>query len=151
MLTISASESNHRNPYFLLYGGSHVHSLEQHPDQCLMIEVGPNQGQCSTAAGRYQFLTSSWQEKAARYHPHPNEQIMTYGFEPEYQDIVVYRWLEDNHAWNINIPSLLRQGRVEEVLIELSSVWTSLEGGIEENWMTPHLPKLYQEFLSQRA
>lgn len=151
MLTISASESNHKNSYFLLYGGSHVHNLEQHPNQCLPIKVGPNQGKCSTAAGRYQFLTSTWLEKAAKYHPHPHQTNhgMTYGFEPAYQDTVVYHWLKDGHEWDVDIPTLLREGRVEEVLLELSDVWTSLDGGIEENSMTPHLPELYQKFLAR--
>jgi nickel/cobalt tolerance cation efflux system protein len=151
MLTISASESNHKNSYFLLYGGSHVHNLEQHPNQCLPIKVGPNRGKCSTAAGRYQFLPSTWLEKAARYHPHPQQTRhgVAYGFEPEYQDKVVYRWLKDHHQWDVDIPTLLRQGRLEEVLLELSDVWTSLDGGIEENSMTPHLPELYRKFLAQ--
>ncbi len=63
MLTISASESNHKNSYYLLYGGSDVHNLKQHPNQCIPINIGPNRGKCSTAAGRYQFLTATWQEK----------------------------------------------------------------------------------------
>ena len=34
--------------------------------------------------------------------------------------------------------------------MELSSVWTSLEGGIEENSMTFYLPGLYDEALKDR-
>jgi nickel/cobalt tolerance cation efflux system protein len=151
MLTISASESNHKNSYSLLYGGSHVHSLKQHPNQCLPIKIGPNQGKCSTAAGRYQFLTSTWQEKAGKYHPAPDktQRRIIYGFEPKYQDIVVYRWLKDNHQWDIDLLTLLKEDRVEDVLTELSGVWTSLGGGIEDNSMTTHLPNLYRYFLAQ--
>lgn len=151
MLTISASESNHKNSYFLLYGGSHVHNLQQHPNQCLMIKIGPNQGKCSTAAGRYQFLYSTWQEKAKKYHPEPQktDRKYIYTFEPKYQDIVVYRWLKDHHQWDIDLLTLLKEDRVEEVLTELSDTWTSLGGGIEDNSMTPHLPKLYRYFLAK--
>ncbi|ACB49358.1 hypothetical protein cce_0006 [Crocosphaera subtropica ATCC 51142] len=151
MLTISASESNHKNSYYLLYGGSHVHNLQQHPDQCIPINIGPNRGNCSTAAGRYQFLNSTWQEKARKYHPNPqkNYRQYIYSFEPKYQDIVVYRWLKDHHQWNVDLLTLLKQDQVEEVLRKLSNVWTSLGGGIEDNSMTPHLPSIYRYFLAQ--
>jgi nickel/cobalt tolerance cation efflux system protein len=151
MLTISSSESNHKNSYALLYGGSHVHNLSRHPNQCIPIQMGVNKGKCSTAAGRYQFLTSTWREKARKYHPAPQktENGITYSFSPEYQDIVVYRWLKDHHQWDIDILTLLKQDQVEEVLTKLSGVWTSLGGGIEDNSMTPHLPNLYRKFLAQ--
>lgn len=151
MLTISASESNHNNSYYLLYGGSHVHNLKQHPDQCIPINIGPNRGKCSTAAGRYQFLTSTWQEKAQKYHPNPqkNYRKYLYSFEPKYQDIVVYNWLTDHHQWNVDLLTLLKEDQVEEVLRQLSNVWTSLGGGIENNSMTPYLPSIYRYFLAQ--
>lgn len=151
MKTISASESNDSNSYALLYGGSHVHDLSQHPDRCLPIKTKPNRGKCSTAAGRYQFLTSTWLEKAAKYHPAPSRVNghINYSFEPKYQDIVVYQWLKDHHQWDVDILSLLKQDQVEEVLTSLSGVWTSLDGGIEENSITPHLPSLYRKFLAE--
>jgi cation efflux system protein involved in nickel and cobalt tolerance len=151
MRTISASESNGKYPYALLYGGKHIHNFERHPNICVPIEVGVNQGKCSTAAGRYQFLTSTWQEKASNYHPAPQKSNhgIRYSFEPEYQDAVVYKWLKDHHQWDMDILTLLKQDRVEEVLMELSGVWTSLGGGIEDNSMTPYLPQLYRQFLAE--
>ncbi|MEO0490245.1 MAG: glycoside hydrolase family protein, partial [Cyanobacteria bacterium J06659_2] len=56
MRTISASESNTAEPYHVIYGGQHVKDLSQHPEICVDIASGPNAGNCSTAAGRYQFL-----------------------------------------------------------------------------------------------
>lgn len=151
MLTISASESNDKNSYFLVYGGDHVHNLTQHPNQCIAIKTKVNQGKCSTAAGRYQFLNFTWQEKASKYHPKPQQSNhgISYSFEPEYQDMVVYKWLKDHHQWDIEILTLLKQDRVEEVLTELSGVWTSVGGGIEDNVMTDYLPQLYRHFLAQ--
>jgi len=151
MRTISASESDGRNAYALLYGGSHVHDLNQHPDQCLTIEVGVNKGLCSTAAGRYQFLTPTWQEKANSYHPAPlwTDDSLSYSFAPEYQDEVMYRWLNDYYEWDIDIITMLEEDRVEEVLTYLSGVWTSLGGGIEDNENTPYLPTLYRQFLAE--
>lgn len=151
MRTIAASESSGKNSYTLLYGGNHVHDLSEHPDQCIPIKTEVNKGQCSTASGRYQFLTSTWIEKATKYHPNPSptQNGVTYSFEPEYQDIVVYRWLKDHHQWDVDILTLLKKDRVEDALTELSDVWTSLGSGIESNLMTPFLPKLYRKFLAE--
>ena len=151
MRTISASESNAKNPYVLLYGGDHVHNLNRHPNVCRQIASGPNQKKCSTAAGRYQFLTSTWLEKARKYHPHPHGStgLSTYSFEPKYQDKVTYKWLKDHRTWGTDIAFLLRQGRVDEVLQMLSGTWTSLGYGIEDNWVTPYLAKIYQQVLAE--
>ncbi len=152
MRTISAAESNTDRPYHLLYGGETITDLSQHPDICITIVNGPNQGDCTTAAGRYQFLTTTWEAKASRYHPRPPRWRLFqehYSFEPIYQDEVVYRWLSDERAWGVNIPDLLRQGRLEEVLAMLSGTWTSLGYGIEDNSMTPYLGQVYEAVLAQ--
>lgn len=151
MRTISASEASFMNPYHVLYTGKHVEDLSSHPNQCLTIVRGPNKGQCTTAAGRYQFLNQTWYEKAARYHPKANEigGNEKYSFEPKYQDIVLYSWLNDSNAWNFNISELLQQGKIEEVLERLSPTWTSLGYGIEDNSTSKHLPKIYRNMLEE--
>ncbi len=149
MRTISASESNSSRPYHILYGGRHVSDLSHHPDRCVTIVVGPNKGRCTTAAGRYQLLTDTWERIAYRYHPEPNQFWFRqpYSFEAEYQDVVVYRWLIDVELWQMDIAQMLRAGQLSEVLRSLSDTWTSLGYGIEDNVMTPLLPKIYEEIL----
>jgi cation efflux system protein involved in nickel and cobalt tolerance len=151
MRTISASESNAKNPYVLLYGGKHTHDLAQHPDLCMPITVGVNHGNCSTAAGRYQFINSTWREKASLYHPNRAHAgaSTAYNFAPEYQDKVTYRWLKDDSAWSVSIPGLLRRGEINEVLRILSGTWTSLGFGIETNSMSPYLTEVYQQVLAE--
>lgn len=151
MRTISASESNGSKPYSLLYGGEHFANFNQHPDRCVPITVGVNQGDCTTAAGRYQFITTTWQEQADRYHPDPSGFWMwqSYSFEPEYQDEVVYRWLSDPTAWGVDLSALLRQGQLTEVLQILSPVWTSLGYGVETNDMSSQLPEIYEAMLQE--
>jgi muramidase (phage lysozyme) len=152
MRTISASESNVSDPYTVLYGGERIRDLNQHPDRCIRIVVGPNTGNCTTAAGRYQFITTTWQSKAKRYHPAPGGFMMlwqSYSFAPEYQDVVVYRWLSDAKEWGIDIPKLLKEGKLETVLRELSPTWTSLGYGIETNSMSSELPRVYQRVLRE--
>lgn len=153
MRTISASEANDLEPYSLLYGGYRIADLRQHPDECITIVAGPNAGDCTTAAGRYQFITTTWEDVAALYHPQQGQPFQfwsaDFSFEPEYQDLVVYRWLSDPRAWGIDIPELLRQGRLDEVLQNLSSTWTSLGYGIETNSMTSYLPTIYEKALRE--
>lgn len=151
MRTISASESNDASPYSILYGGQHITDFSEHPDLCIRIVNGPNQGNCTTAAGRYQFLTTTWAEKARLYHPNPTRFLFweSYSFAPEYQDEVVYAWLYDAQAWGVDIPTLLRAGELRQVLELLSGTWTSLGYGIEDNQMTDALPKIYQKMLQE--
>lgn len=157
MRTISASESNVEYPYSVLYGGQYVRDLKRHPDKCVTIVVGPNKGNCTTAAGRYQMLSDTWEIQSERYHPQRLEvgEGDSYSFEPEFQDEVVYAWLSDQKAWGrgegVDLADLLRQGRIEDVLKILSDTWTSLGYGIETNSMSEYLPEIYQEVLVQEC
>ncbi len=151
MRTITASEANVSRPYHVLYGGQYVANLKEHPNRCITILAGPNIGNCSTAAGRYQFLNTTWDEKSQQYHPHPTVFFWwkSYSFEAQYQDAVVHAWLNDPQAWGVDIGKLLRQGKVAEVLRLLSATWTSLGYGSETNSMSSHLPEIYDQMLRQ--
>ncbi|MCS7031222.1 MAG: glycoside hydrolase family protein [Gloeomargarita sp. SKYG116] len=141
MRTITVSEAPGPRTYNRLYGGGYTPDLRQHPDRCVVIRPG----WCSTAAGRYQLLSTTWYEKVQRYHPHPQAAE----FAPEFQDQVVYRWLSDSHAWGFDITATLRQGQLTTVLRELSGTWTSLGYGPESNRWTPLLPWIYQHVLRE--
>jgi len=151
MRTISASEANDPRPYSIIYGGKQVSDLKEHPNLCVPIVAGPNVGNCTTAAGRYQMLNITWDEKAKRYHPRPSGFLLwkSYSFEPEFQDAVVHAWLSDPQAWGVNLSELLRQGKLNEVRRRLSGTWTSLGYGIETNSMTGQLPRIYQKMLRE--
>jgi muramidase (phage lysozyme) len=152
MRTISASEANDPQPYSLLYGGDRFYDFSRHPQRCVPIVAGPNIGNCTTAAGRYQFINTTWYEQAARYHPQGKHGFLwwkTYSFAPQYQDAVVYGWLRDRSAWDADIPQLLRDDELETVLRLLSSTWTSLGYGIETNVMSRHLPSIYQRLVRE--
>jgi muramidase (phage lysozyme) len=151
MRTISASEASGNRPYSLLYGGQQVNDLSRHPEICVTIVTGPNTGNCSTAAGRYQIINITWYRLAPRYHPKPMQMMFwtAYSFEAEYQDVVVYRWLNDSKVWGTDISQLLRQGKLNDVLRRLSPTWTSLGYGIETNSVSNSLPKVYQKMLQE--
>jgi muramidase (phage lysozyme) len=152
MRTISASESNVLRPYHVLHGSSFVWSLDSHPNRCESIARGPNRGNCSTAAGRYQLLNATWTALSMRYHPDrvPGEtEDSSLSFQPVYQDQVVYAWLSDPREWRTDFSSQLRQGKVQTVLRRLSSTWTSLGYGIESNSMSRDLPNIYKRVLRE--
>lgn len=151
MRTITASEANVARPYNVIYGGKYIEDLSSHPEVCVPIVVGPNLGQCTTAAGRYQMLDFTWSRTAQQYHPQPSGfwRWKTYSFEAEYQDRVVHDWLSDYNAWNNDISQLLREGEIEKVLKLLSGTWTSLGYGIETNSMSAYLPNIYMNVLKQ--
>lgn len=150
MRTISASESNVLRPYHVLHGGDSVGTLDRHPNRCESIAGGPNRGNCSTAAGRYQLLYSTWLELAARHHPDRTDDPLDatgLSFAPLYQDMVVHAWLQEGR-WG-NLSAQLRAGRVQAVLRRLSGTWTSLGYGIENNRMSRELPRIYQRLLKE--
>lgn len=152
MRTISASESNVMRPYHVLHGGDYIGTLERHPNRCEAIGQGPNRGNCSTAAGRYQLLYGTWTALALRHHPlqpADMEEAGAVSFAPVYQDQVVHAWLADNRVWGRSLSQQLRQGRVEPVLRRLSGTWTSLGYGIENNSMSRQLPRIYARLLKE--
>ena len=151
MRTITASEANVTHPYNVIYGGEQINDLSSHPELCVAIVAGPNTGNCTTAAGRYQMLDFTWKKQAQKYHPNPSGiwRWKTYSFEAEYQDAVVYAWLSDSQAWGSDIPQLLRQGKIDQVLQLLSGTWTSLGYGIETNSMSGYLPQIYYNMLGE--
>jgi muramidase (phage lysozyme) len=151
MRTISASEANVNHPYNVIYGGKQIADLSKHPQLCVTIVAGPNTGNCSTAAGRYQMLDFTWYQLAQQYHPQPSGlwRWKNYSFAAQYQDEVVHAWLSDSQAWGTDISQLLRQNEIPQVLKLLSGTWTSLGYGIESNSMSSYLPQIYQNMLQE--
>ncbi|MEB3359271.1 MAG: glycoside hydrolase family protein [Synechococcales bacterium] len=151
MRTIAVGEANYPQPYSILYGGIRFDDLSQHPDRCMPIVAGPNVGNCTTAAGRYQFLSNTWKEVAEDYHPQRSLQPSQegYSFEPQYQDAVVYAWLADENVWGTDLAAILRSGDIERVFSLLSGTWTSLGYGSETNIVSPYLSLVYRKVLRE--
>lgn len=124
--TIASTEAP---DYNVMYGGSRFDGYTDHPRQYHEITSGPNAGQKSSAAGRYQFLASTWDNVADRYG--------FSDFRPANQDMGAVALARENYArmTGRNLTADLASGDPEtlaNVGAVLSKTWTSLPSGIEE-------------------
>lgn len=84
---IAGGESGGR--YDVIYGGGKFDPAKGHPRIAVPIESGPNKGRTSSAAGRYQFLGSTWDAVAAKTGRHD--------MSPESQDINAAQLAKDTY------------------------------------------------------
>lgn len=124
--TISSSEAP---AYNTLYGGSTFDSFADHPRVFKDITSGPHVGKKTSAAGRYQFLSSTWDEMAST--------LGLPDFTPANQDRAAVA-LARQHYYMTTGRSLTRDlmSNDPRVLTNIGKVlaekWTSLPGGIEQ-------------------
>ena len=116
---IAGSESGGYNSR---YPSKTFSGYDDHPRIDETILSGPNKGLTSNAAGRYQFLSTTWD----RWKPGN-------AFTPENQDIAAYRLAIAAYGYGEQgLLKALRENPLE-VANKLSGTWTSLPGGIEPN------------------
>ena len=127
LATIGGPEAGGK--YNVRYGGATFEGYADHPRIREPIATGPNAGKTSDAAGRYQFLGSTWDEaKKALGLP---------DFSPASQDRAAW-WLAQRDyrkATGGDLLTDLRSGdptKLDRVARALHSTWTSLPGGVEE-------------------
>lgn len=122
--TIAGPES--KGDYNVIYGGGQFDSYDDHPRQPVMITSGPNKGKYSSAAGKYQFLGSTWDDIAER-HDIPD-------FSPASQDQAAWALATEEYKRDTgrDLEADLAAGDLSRVAPSLRNQWTSLPGGIEQ-------------------
>ncbi|MFY9990830.1 MAG: hypothetical protein WAL40_07270 [Rhodoplanes sp.] len=132
--TIAGSESAYpgRDPYKVIYGGRVAETLTDHPRQYFQIVAGPNTGQKTSAAGRYQYLERSWDEASTAlglpdFSPASQDKAAFWEAQRTYRAKTGRDLVTDIRDANADPEKLALIGR------GISSWWTSLPGGIEPN------------------
>jgi len=121
--TIAGTESP---GYDVIYGGQRFTDFSRHPNIAVPIRKGPNAGKTSSAAGRYQFLFSTWTGLQT--------ELGLPDFSAESQDRAAWHLAQKVYQRNEGRDLLddLRNGKYDLVGPALHSTWTSLPGGIEQ-------------------
>lgn len=107
--------------YNVMYTGRRFSSYAQHPNVRIPIRSGVNQGKYSTAAGRYQFIKSTWDEAA--------KALGLTDFSPANQDKAAW-WLaqRDYRArTGRDLGEDLRAGNYSMVRKNLAATWEGLQ------------------------
>lgn len=125
--TLAGSES--AGGYNKLYGGGDFSGYADHPRQNIPITSGPNMGKTTSAAGKYQFLGSTWDEQ--------KKKLKLPDFSPESQDAAAWDLASStyNKATGGNLGQDLTNADsdlIKKIAGLVSGKWTSMPGGIEQ-------------------
>ena len=101
--------------------------FSKHPETYGRIASGPNRGSKSNAAGRYQFLSTTWADQAKK--------LGLNDFSPANQDAAAWNLAKETYAKKFKgrdlATDLQNPNKLNQVADALRSQWTSLPGGIE--------------------
>lgn len=144
--TLAGPES--AGAYNVKYGGGTFSDFSDHPRQDIPIQSGPHVGKTSSAAGRYQFLGSTWDDEAKK--------LGLSDFSPANQDRAAWSLASDTYRKKTgnDLSVVLQSGDPDAIAgvgKTLSGVWTSLPGGIEQGTNTDAFTSAYQGALSRNG
>ena len=138
---IAGSESGGKyNIRFDGKSGSEFNDYSKHPDVDVVVPWRKD-GKTSDAAGKYQFLGSTWEPIATKYGL-PD-------FSPASQDKGAWILAQRDYTAKTgrDLQADLEAGKTDKAMNVLSTTWTSLPGGSEKNAATSGAMKRYEASL----
>ena len=113
--------SGEANSYNEIYGGGNFTGYNDHPRQRQVITEGPHKGEYSDAAGRYQFLSSTWDAERSK--------LGLKDFSPASQDEAAWDLASSTYktATGRDLLADAQAGKVD--YSKLAGQWPSLAGG----------------------
>lgn len=109
--------------YNVLYGGGLFQGYADHPRRMITLPIN-GKSVTSSAAGRYQFLSATWDEVVSKYG-------FKGRFTPEAQDLAAIKKLGERGALQ-----LIKDGRIPGAIAKCSKEWASFPGNNYEQ--NPH-------------
>jgi len=110
--------------------GSRIESFVDHPRTGATITSGPHAGQQSTAAGKYQFIGSTWDAAAAG--------AGVRDFSPESQDAAGWYWAQKTYAdatgRRESLTAAIAAGKWGEIKAALGTQWEGVKGMSDEEF-----------------
>lgn len=128
---ISAAEGTSKHGYNTLFGGGRMESLADHPRQLFDFTETTGRPNKTTAAGRYQFLSNTWDEQAKK--------LGLPDFGERSQDLAAVNLLQERGI----LPDVL-QGNWETAVKKSGPIWASLPSS------TYPQPRQSNEFVMSR-
>ena len=122
--------------YRMMFTGQLFHSLKEHPNvkNCSLYKEKPL---CSTAAGKYQFLKTTWDELANK--------LNLPDFSPQSQDLAAVQLIKQAGAYQDIVA-----GRFDDAVFKLAPTWASFptaEGKSYYNQPSKKLTELRRVYL----
>jgi muramidase (phage lysozyme) len=104
-------------------GGAKIDNFNDHPRVAAPITSGPDVGKTSSAAGRYQFIGTTWDAQAKK--------LGLKDFSPANQDAAAWDLAQTEYKTRTgkDLLATLKSGNTADVLPSLSGQWSSLPGG----------------------
>lgn len=113
MLAVSEGTAGHGDDgYNVVVGGDLFHGYRDHPRQLITLNKA---GLKSTAAGRYQFLWSTWNALCSR--------LRLPDFGPRSQDLAAIELIRERGALDD-----VKAGRFDAAVAKCAPIWASLPG-----------------------
>ena len=128
LATIGGKDFESNGSYTQRFNQPDFTDFSKHPATLGDIKGGPNRGKKSDAAGRYQFLSTTWADQAKK--------LGLKEFSPASQDAAAWNLAKETYAAKSKGRDLAEDlndpKKLPKIVSALRSQWTSLPGGIEQ-------------------